>query len=122
MEKKNLPIIQNETCCTPTTRSAIGKEQAESAATLFAALAEPTRLTILNLLAESQGEVCVCDLTESFNLGQPTISHHLRILKEAGLVTGDKRGKWVYYALVKNKKEEIVTLLERVLASPALVS
>ncbi len=120
MKKKIVALIQSETCCTPTNSPSINREQAESAATLFAALAEPSRLSILNLLAASQEDVCVCDITESFKLGQPTISHHLRILKEAGLVTGDKRGKWVYYSVVKSKYMEVQTLLEQVFDIPVM--
>jgi ArsR family transcriptional regulator len=120
MLNKVIATIQNEECCTPTTQPTIGQEQAEAAATLFAALADPTRLGILNLLAESRSEVCVCDITGSFKLGQPTISHHLRILKEAGMVTGDKRGKWVYYSLVPGKAEELRNILTQVLKPQVL--
>jgi len=115
MLNKIIATIKDENCCTPTAQPTIGQEQAEAAATLFAALADPTRLGILNLLAESRSEVCVCDITGSFKLGQPTISHHLRILKEAGMVTGDKRGKWVYYSLVAGKAEELRSILAQVL-------
>ena len=105
---------QIEQCCAPAFHPTLSREQAQQVATLFAALADPHRLSILNLLAESRAEVCVCDITSSFKLGQPTISHHLRILKEAGLVESDKRGKWVYYYLVKHKAEEVKTLLDQV--------
>lgn len=70
----------------------------ESAA-LFKAIADPHRLTILATLARAQDEVCVCDFTDGLPLNQPTVSHHLRILREAGLVTCERRGTWVYYRL-----------------------
>lgn len=115
-ENKRIVVMADptESCCdcvsnfTPSITTA----QAEETAKLFAALADSTRLTILSMLgAAEMGEVCVCDITSSFNLGQPTISHHLRILRDAGLVRGDKRGKWVYYSLVKDKIEEAQKLL-----------
>jgi ArsR family transcriptional regulator len=114
---KNQENVANngDNCCTPLYQPQISREQAESAAILFAALADPTRLSILNMLAASHAEVCVCDITGSFQLGQPTISHHLRILKEAGLVSGDKRGKWVYYSLVSAKVAEVKAMLQKVL-------
>jgi ArsR family transcriptional regulator len=70
-----------------------------SEAALFKALADPHRLTILATLARSEDEVCVCDFTSGLPLNQPTVSHHLRILREAGLVTCERRGTWVYYRL-----------------------
>jgi ArsR family transcriptional regulator len=114
MIKKLIATIQNETCCTPANRPMVESGQIESAAQLFAALADSTRLGILNLLAQNPEEVCVCDITDSFKLGQPTISHHLKILREAGLVMGVKRGKWVHYSLIKEKYHEVQAILERV--------
>lgn len=113
---------QEAACCTPVAKVTLGVSQLEQAATLFAALADTTRLTILHLLAQSEGEVCVCDITASFKLGQPTISHHLKILREAGLITGDKRGKWVYYSLVADRATEVKVALDQILkvALPAL--
>ena len=119
MEKK-LKVLQAETCCAPVVRTTLNNEQAEKIAKVFASLSDPNRLAIVNLLAESQGEVCVCDITDSFKLGQPTISHHLRILKEAGLVTADKRGKWVYYSLVKGPAEEIKLMVDHLLGASQL--
>lgn len=119
MEKK-LKGLQAETCCAPVARTTLNNEQAEKIARAFAAFSDPNRLAIVNLLAESLGEVCVCDITDSFKLGQPTISHHLRILKEAGLVTADKRGKWVYYSLVKSRAEEIKLMVDQLLGASQL--
>jgi ArsR family transcriptional regulator, arsenate/arsenite/antimonite-responsive transcriptional repressor len=71
----------------------------ESEAALFKAMGDPHRLTILATLARTEGEVCVCEFTDALPLNQPTVSHHLRLLREAGLVTCERRGTWVYYRL-----------------------
>jgi ArsR family transcriptional regulator len=113
--------LKTEGCCEPAAWPTLNPAQAEETASLFAALADPTRLAILNLLAGSREAVCVCDITASFTLGQPTISHHLKILRDAGLLTGDKRGKWVYYSLVAHRVEAIKEQLDRVVALTALV-
>ncbi len=117
--EKQIATIQ-ESCCVPTVQPVFKAEEAENISHLFAALADSTRISILNLLAQSREAVCVCDITGSFKLGQPTISHHLRILKEAGLITGDKRGKWVHYSLVEGRVEEAKALLSQVFAAPVL--
>lgn len=94
---KTLPILP-ALCCGPDTPPLDPGERDELAAR-FKALADPTRVTIVNRLAAAE-EVCVCDLTEAFELSQPTISHHLRVLREAGLVEASRRGTWAYYRLV----------------------
>jgi ArsR family transcriptional regulator len=118
MRKLIATIQQN--CCPPDLQPAFKTEEAEKIARLFAAMADSTRVSILNLLAQSPDAVCVCDITGSFKLGQPTISHHLRILKEAGLITGDKRGKWVHYSLVEDRAEEAKALLAQIFSAPVL--
>ncbi len=122
---EKIETIKNEVgageCCQPVAIVGLGHSQAAEMESLFAALADSTRLSILNILAQSRQEVCVCDITASFTLGQPTISHHLRILREAGLISGDKRGKWVYYSLVGSKAAEAKAMLEKVLGAPLLV-
>ncbi len=75
----------------------LSEEEAVGQARLLKALADPTRLRILSLLSRHEGEVCVFDIVESFTLGQPTISHHLRILRDAGLIDCRKAGPWAYY-------------------------
>src|ERR671934_479393 len=90
----SLPVL----CCGPSTLPLPEPERDELAAR-FRALADPTRVAIVNRLAGAE-EVCVCDLTEAFELSQPTISHHLRILRQAGLVEASRRGTWAYYRLV----------------------
>ena len=85
----------------PLTRGALDAEQAGAFAPMFKALGDPVRLRLLSMIASAGGgEVCVCDLTGSFALTGPTISHHLKVLREAGLVDSDRRGTWVYYRLV----------------------
>ena len=98
-------------CCGPDTPP-LARADAEAIAERFKALADPTRVAIVNRLAAAD-EVCVCDLTATFDLSQPTISHHLRVLREAGLVEASRRGTWAYYRLVP----ETVAALGRTLAA-----
>lgn len=88
-------------CCAPSDAPTIGAAEAVHKAHLFKALADPNRLRLLSIVKESDGgEACVCDLTEPLELGQPTVSHHLKILVDAGLLHREKRGTWAYYSLV----------------------
>ena len=85
-------------CCSPLTSQPLTTQQAEQVAPLLKALADPVRLRLMSLVASHEGgEACICDLNEAFELSQPTISHHMKVLHEAGLVDRDKRGVWVYY-------------------------
>jgi ArsR family transcriptional regulator, arsenate/arsenite/antimonite-responsive transcriptional repressor len=85
-------------CCPPLSREPLTAEQAELVAPQLKALADPVRLRLMSLVASHPGgEACVCDLNEAFDLTQPTISHHLKVLREAGLLDREKRGVWVYY-------------------------
>jgi len=93
---RELPVVE-PACCAPGA-PVMEPEAAAEVARRFRALGDPTRVSIVNRLA-SAGEVCVCDLTAAFDLSQPTISHHLRILRDAGLVDVERRGKWAYYRL-----------------------
>jgi ArsR family transcriptional regulator len=93
---KPLPVIG--ACCAPGAEP-IAAGDAQALADCFKALADPTRVAIVNRLAGAE-EVCVCDLVEAFELSQPTISHHLKLLREAGLVEAERRGTWAYYRLV----------------------
>ncbi|GAA1194843.1 ArsR/SmtB family transcription factor [Pseudonocardia alaniniphila] len=102
MSKNELPVVE---VCEPTTLTGAALSPAD-AATLAAALraiADPTRLRLLSLIgAHAGGEACVCDLTGEFDLSGPTISHHLKVLREAGLITGERRGTWIYYRVVRD--------------------
>ena len=85
-------------CCPPLSQEPLSRAQAERVAPLLKALADPVRLRLMSLVASHPGgEACVCDLTDAFYLSQPTISHHLKVLHESGLLDRDKRGVWVYY-------------------------
>jgi ArsR family transcriptional regulator len=85
-------------CCPPLSREPLSRDQAELVAPLLKALADPVRLRLMSLVASHPGgEACVCDLADAFDLSQPTISHHLKVLHESGLLDRDKRGVWVYY-------------------------
>lgn len=97
-----------EICCTPLHEGAIGQEKAEGMAPVLAALADPVRLRIVSmLLAAPDGSCCGCDLTEPLGLAQPTVSHHLKVLRQAGLVAGERRGRWVHYRVVPERLDEI---------------
>ena len=91
----------SETCCAPA-EPAVSPGEAAQLARLFKAMGDPTRVRLLSLIAAGeQGEACVCDLTEPVGLSQGTVSHHMRILTEAGLVEREQRGKWAYYSIVR---------------------
>jgi len=87
-------------CCQPLSAQALTQDQAEQIAPLLKALADPVRLRLMSLVASNPGgEACVCDLNDAFDLTQPTISHHLKVLHDAGLVDREKRGVWAYYRI-----------------------
>jgi len=93
-----LTAAETLACSSPLSREPLGQAQAEQIAPLLKALADPVRLRLMSLVASHEGgEACVCDLTAGFDLSQPTISHHLKVLHEAGLLERSKRGTWVYY-------------------------
>ena len=100
---KSLPLLDpagTAACCPPLSAEPLSAAQAGQVAPLLKALADPVRLRLLSLVASRQGgEACICDLNEAFDLSQPTISHHMKVLHEAGLVDRDKRGVWVYYRI-----------------------
>lgn len=94
-------------------RQPLDAAQAGAAAPVFKALGDPVRLRLLSMIASAGGgEVCVCDLSVAFSLTGPTISHHLKVLREAGLVDSDRRGTWVYYRLVPSAMAWLAGLLE----------
>lgn len=91
--------LARATCCVPIGAPEVSAEEAAATAALFKALAEPNRVRIVSLLAAAGRPVCVCDLTEPLGIAQPTVSHHLKKLVNAGLLTREQRGTWAYYAL-----------------------
>jgi ArsR family transcriptional regulator len=99
-------------CCTPLVREPLTAHDAEQLAHTMKALADPTRLRLLSIVAASEGaEACVCDLIEPVGLSQPTVSHHLKVLTEAGFLTRSKRGTWAYFALVPGALDRVSRLL-----------
>ena len=99
-------------CCAPSGQPVLSAEDARRKALVFKALSDPNRLRLLSIVkSDASGESCVCDLTEPLDLGQPTVSHHLKILVDAGLLHREKRGTWAYYSLVPGALEETADLL-----------
>ncbi|MET9227790.1 metalloregulator ArsR/SmtB family transcription factor [Lentzea sp. NPDC003310] len=106
---------QGQGCCEPLSEAPLAKEQAEEMASVFKALGDPVRLRLFSMIASGpSGEVCVCDLTPAFDLSQPTISHHLKLLKQAGLVDSERRGTWVYYRARPETANRMAALLASV--------
>ncbi|AUG81822.1 ArsR family transcriptional regulator [Kitasatospora sp. MMS16-BH015] len=116
MSNLELPVLgQDEpaACCSPMAREPLGEEAAADLAKMFKALSDPVRLRLLSLIASHEGgEACVCDLTGPFDVSQPTISHHLKVLREAGLVGSERRGTWVYYWVLPAALAKLSTLLQ----------
>lgn len=103
MVKVKLPVLATVSvadCCAPGSKLRPGATQ--PFARLFKALGDETRIEMVTLLAAAGSELCVCDIETHFALSQPTISHHLKILRDAGIVTAERRGTWVYYALARD--------------------
>jgi ArsR family transcriptional regulator, arsenate/arsenite/antimonite-responsive transcriptional repressor len=99
-------------CCAPLSQQPLSAEQAAQVAPLLKALADPVRLRLMSLIASHPGgEACVCDLTGAFDLSQPTISHHLKVLHETGLIHRDKRGVWVFYRARTDALASLATLI-----------
>jgi ArsR family transcriptional regulator len=95
-------------CCAPVTGALLDHAMAETLAHVFKALGDPTRVRLLSLIAATEGgEACVCDLTAPVGLSQPTVSHHLKLLVDADLLSRDQRGKWAYYRVVDETLEAI---------------
>jgi ArsR family transcriptional regulator, arsenate/arsenite/antimonite-responsive transcriptional repressor len=107
------PVSDNTVCrSSPLTGEPLGAAAAAELAAAFKALGDPVRLRLVSLIGAHQGgEVCVCDLTAAFDLTQPTISHHLKVLREARIIDSERRGTWVYYRLVPVALERIAALI-----------
>jgi ArsR family transcriptional regulator len=99
-------------CCAPLTAAAISDAEAVATAEIFRALADPSRVKIVNLLATSDESVCVCNLTEPLGLTQPTVSHHMKRLLDAGLVDREQRGKWAYFSLNPDALRTVAALTD----------
>jgi ArsR family transcriptional regulator, arsenate/arsenite/antimonite-responsive transcriptional repressor len=105
---KQETVAGGDHCCPAVLAAPLAEQQAAVLAAAFAVLADPVRLRLLSMLASAEaGEVCVCELVEPLERSQPTVSHHLRILLEAGLVTAEKRGRWVWYRVVPERLAQL---------------
>ncbi|OLF18222.1 ArsR/SmtB family transcription factor [Actinophytocola xanthii] len=101
-------------CCAELTTAPLSEERAAEIAPVFKALGDPVRLRLLSMIGSGAGgEVCVCELTPAFDLSQPTISHHLKLLRQAGLIDSERRGTWVYYRLRPETTDMLASLLRR---------
>ena len=106
-----LPLV-DVACCVPLVRQPLTAEAATDLARTLKAIADPARLRLLSMIAAHDGgEACVCDLTEPLGLSQPTVSHHLKVLVDAGLLTRDKRGVWAYFTLVPGALDSLADVL-----------
>jgi ArsR family transcriptional regulator len=107
-------IVNVAACCSPVTGGVMDHDAAERIARIFKALGDPTRVRLLSLIAaHADGEACVCDLTDPVGLSQPTVSHHLKQLVDAGLITRDQRGRWSYYRVVQSALDSLADSLRR---------
>jgi ArsR family transcriptional regulator len=111
------PLTVLQGCCSPVTGQLLSQTDAENLAGALKALADPARLRLISIIAASDtGEVCVCDFTGPIGLSQPTVSHHLKILVDSGLLTREQRGRWVYYRLVP----DALDAMSRLIAAPTV--
>ncbi|HKS44397.1 MAG TPA: metalloregulator ArsR/SmtB family transcription factor [Amycolatopsis sp.] len=121
-KQAGLPLLAEGTgCCAPMVREPLGEDAAVELSRMFKALSDPVRLRLLSLIASHEGgEACVCELIGPFDVSQPTISHHLKVLREAGLADCERRGTWVYYWVLPDALARLSGLLQAP-AAPATV-
>lgn len=109
---KAVTSIEEPPCCEPSSRPVLHVDAARDSARILKALSDPSRLRLLSIVKAGDGEgTCVCDLTEPLGLGQPTVSHHLKILVDAGLLAREKRGTWAYYSLIPGALDRAARLI-----------
>ena len=121
MTSTPLPLLADDlaACCSPLTGGALDEAAAERLARVFRALGDRHRVRLLSLIAASEGgEACICDLTAPVGLSQPTVSHHMKLLVDAGLVTREQRGKWAYYRVVPGSLAALGGMLSTLFADP----
>ena len=109
-----------EGCCPAELTSPLDEEAAVELARAFAALADPARLRLLSLIAAQPGQVCACSLVEPLGRSQPTVSHHLKVLYEAGLVGRQRRGSWVWYWVIPDRFDALMSVLSQRVMAPAI--
>jgi ArsR family transcriptional regulator len=103
--------LQIDECCPVLGETPLRQDEAEQVAGVLRALADPARLRLVSLIAgQPSGEACVCNLTEPLGLGQPTVSHHLKVLHEAGVLDRDRRGRWVFYRLRPDALDRVASI------------
>jgi len=107
-----MTVAEPIACCAPLDAPSLSLEEATATAELFKALADPARVRIVNCLATAGEAICVCELIEPIGLAQPTVSHHLRKLLDAGLVEREQRGKWAYYSLKRDAVEKLAAVAD----------
>jgi len=116
MVSSSLPVLEPvdlTTCCSPVTAGVVSDAVAETLARTFKALGDPTRVKLLSLIAAApESEACICDLTEPVGLSQPTVSHHMRLLVDAGLATREQRGRWAYYRVAPEALHALARVLD----------
>ncbi|HET6737787.1 MAG TPA: metalloregulator ArsR/SmtB family transcription factor [Kribbella sp.] len=111
MSKQELPLVAVGGCCAPISEAALDPAAAVEGAMVLKALADPIRLRLMSIIASAGDEICVCDVTPHFAVSGPTISHHLKVLREAGLVDCERRGTWVYYWPLPDRLRWVSALL-----------
>jgi ArsR family transcriptional regulator, arsenate/arsenite/antimonite-responsive transcriptional repressor len=114
MPTQTLPLLTADpvACCPPLTGRVVDEDQAEQLARILKALADPHRIRLLSLIAAHDGsEACICELTDPIGLSQPTVSHHMKQLTDAGLVTREQRGKWAYYRIIDDTLNSLAAAL-----------
>ncbi len=113
MAKRQIATVAADPCCDSMLESPLGEHDAIAHAAAFAALGDPARLRLLSLIATAPaGEACVCNLVEPIGKSQPTVSHHLKVLADAGLVTSERRGRWAWYRAVPEQLERLRAMLQ----------
>ncbi len=116
----NQNLIAESACCDPQPRKQVDADELRREVALLSALADQTRLAIVTTLADLDEPLCVCEIVPRFQLGQPTISHHLKILREANLVTTEKRGLWVYYSINRQVLDRAASYLNGLVRGKAI--
>ena len=99
-------------CCAPLAQPTLSEQEAEATAELFKALGDPARVRIVNLIATAGDAVCACDFNDALGLAQPTVSHHLKKLSDAGLLEREQRGKWAYFSLRRDAVEKLAAVAD----------
>jgi ArsR family transcriptional regulator, arsenate/arsenite/antimonite-responsive transcriptional repressor len=122
---RTLPVIEAEppiVCCVPLAAPSLSEDEAEATARLFGALSDPARVRIVNIVATTAEAVCGCDLLAPLGLSQPTVSHHLKKLVEAGLLEREQRGKWAYFSLVPEAAARLASVADLTRAPEEVLS